>query len=310
MAYQDIGWVCLDELLALGAEIALVVTHRDDPRERIWFRSVAERAREAGLPVIAPPSVNAPDVVAEIARIAPDFVFSFYFREIIAPAVLSLARRGALNLHGSLLPRYRGRCPVNWVLINGETETGVTLHHMEARPDRGDIVAQRAVAIAEDETALGLNRKLGDAARLLLREVYPRLVAGTAPRRPQDHARATYFGGRRPEDGAIAWEEPARRIDALIRAVTAPYPGAFTSWRGAQLVVWSGRPLVEHRASGASPGEVLEVRPGTGVVVATGAGALVLERVQLAGALEETADRLGLAPGERLGERTAIGREA
>src|SRR5262249_39226387 len=205
--YQDIGWVSLDELLALGAEVAAVVTHRDDPRENVWFRSVAGRAREADLPVLMPASVNDPGVIATLARLAPEFIFSFYFRELLSPEVLGLARRAALNLHGSLLPRYRGRCPVNWVLVNGERETGVTLHHMDAKPDRGDIVAQRAVPIADDDTALSLNRKLGEAARLLLRETYPLLVAGRAPRIPQDHSRASYFGGRRPEDGRLQWRQ-------------------------------------------------------------------------------------------------------
>jgi len=304
MAYQDIGYVCLDELLALRAEVALVVTHPDPVNENIWFRSVADRARKAGLPVLRPPSVNAPDVVAAIAGLAPDFLFSFYFREIIGPEVLGLARRGALNLHGSLLPRYRGRCPVNWVLINGERETGVTLHYMEARPDRGDIVAQRAVPIADDDTALSLNRKLGEAARALLRETYPLLAAGTAPRIPQDHARATSFGGRRPEDGRIAWHQPARRLYDLIRAVTAPYPGAFTTYRGERLFVWWARPLDLGPRVGA-PGEVVEIRPGAGVVVAAGSGALLLDRVQLAGHDEQRADELavqtGLVMGERLG---------
>jgi len=304
MAYQDIGYVCLDELLALRAEVALVVTHPDPVNENIWFRSVADRARKAGLPVLRPPSVNAPDVVAAIAGLAPDFLFSFYFREIIGPEVLGLARRGALNLHGSLLPRYRGRCPVNWVLINGERETGVTLHYMEARPDRGDIVAQRAVPIADDDTALSLNRKLGEAARALLREAYPLLAAGTAPRSPQDHARATSFGGRRPEDGRIAWHQPARRLYDLIRAVTAPYPGAFTTYRGERLFVWWARPLDLGPRVGA-PGEVVEIRPGAGVVVAAGSGALLLDRVQLAGHDEQRADELavqtGLVMGERLG---------
>ncbi len=304
MAYQDIGYVCLDELLALRAEVALVVTHPDPVNENIWFRSVADRARKAGLPVLRPPSVNAPDVVAAIAGLAPDFLFSFYFREIIGPEVLGLARRGALNLHGSLLPRYRGRCPVNWVLINGERETGVTLHYMEVRPDRGDIVAQRAVPIADDDTALSLNRKLGEAARALLREAYPLLAAGTAPRSPQDHARATSFGGRRPEDGRIAWHQPARRLYDLIRAVTAPYPGAFTTYRGERLFVWWARPLDLGPRVGA-PGEVVEIRPGAGVVVAAGSGALLLDRVQLAGHDEQRADELavqtGLVMGERLG---------
>jgi methionyl-tRNA formyltransferase len=306
LAYQDIGWVCLDELLALGADVALVVTHPDDPDENLWFRSVAERARQAGLPLLVPPSVNDPKVVEEVARRSPDFLFSFYFREIIRPELLAVARRGALNLHGSLLPRYRGRCPVNWVLVNGERETGVTLHYMDPKPDRGDIVAQRRVVIDEDDTALTLNRKLGDAARLLLRETYPRLAAGTAQCFPQDHAHATYFGGRRPEDGRLLWDRPARQLHDMVRAVTHPYPGAFTTWRGERLFVWQARPL--DAAAAASPGEVTEVRARAGVVVATGGGALLLERVQLDGEDECRADeltaRLGLRPGERLGEAT------
>jgi len=304
MAYQDIGYVCLDELLALGAEVALVVTHRDDPHEQVWFRSVAERACRSNLPVMAPAFVNQTEVVEAIARLEPDFLFSFYFREILAPALLALPRRGAFNLHGSLLPRYRGRCPVNWVLINGERETGVTLHYMEARADRGDIVGQRAVSIGDDDTALTLNHKLGAAARELLRDVYPLLVAGTASRAPQDHARATYFGGRRPEDGRLEWSEPATRLYNLVRAVTQPYPGAFTTCRNKRLLVWWARPLEQLEAGGV-PGEVLEVRRGHGVVVATGRGALLLERVQLDGEdvcrADELAGCIGLLPGERLG---------
>ena len=304
MAYQDVGWVCLDELIALGADVRVVVTHRDDPREEIWFRSVAERARAAGLPVLAPASANAPAVVAEIARHAPDFLLSFYFREMLGQQILALPRQGALNLHGSLLPRYRGRCPVNWVLVNGERETGVTLHHMEAKPDRGDIVAQRAVAIANDDTALTLNRKLGAAARVLLQDTYPLLVAGAAPRVPQDHARASYFGGRRPEDGRIDWDVPARRVYDLVRAVCHPYPGAFTACRGRRLLVWWARPL--EGPSVGRPGEVLDIRRGLGVVVGTARGALLLERVQLDGDAERPADELAAAlalrPGERLGE--------
>ena len=304
MAYQDIGWVAVDELLSLGAEIAAVVTHRDDPGENVWFRSVAERARQAGLPVLMPASVNDPEVIATIARLAPDVIFSFYFRELLSAEVLALARQAALNLHGSLLPRYRGRCPVNWVLVHGERETGVTLHHMEARPDRGDIVAQRAVPIADDDTALSLNRKLGEAARLLLRETYPLLAAGRAPRIPQDHARASYFGGRRPEDGRLQWRQSAQQLYNLVRAVTHPYPGAFTTFRGRSLFVWWARPL-DDRQEG-FPGEVLEVRKGSGVVVASGSGALLLERVALEGDRERRADELagqvGITAGARLGD--------
>ena len=303
MAYQEIGWVCLDELLRLGADVAAVVTHHDDPDEEIWFRSVAGRAREAGIPVLVPADVNAPEVVQRIAALEPELLFSFYFRQVLKPALLAIPSRGALNLHGSLLPRYRGRCPVNWVLVHGETETGVTLHYMEPAPDTGDIVAQRRVAIAADDTALTLNRKLATAARELLGATFSPLLAGTAPRVPQDHARATTFGGRRPEDGRLAWQRPARELYDLVRAVTHPYPGAFTTCAGTKLLVWKATPI--DADVDAEPGRVTAVAPA-GIVVATGAGGLRLERVQLDGAAEEHgldfARRHGLRAGDRLGD--------
>jgi methionyl-tRNA formyltransferase len=303
MAYQDIGWVCLDELLRLGADVAAVVTHPDDPGEEIWFRSVATRAREAGIPVLVPSDVNAPHVVARIATLAPEFVFSFYFRQVLKPALLAIPSRGALNLHGSLLPRYRGRCPVNWVLVHGETETGVTLHYMEPTPDTGDIVAQRRVRITDDDTAGTLNRKLGDAARELVRATFPALVAGTAPRVPQDHERATTFGGRRPEDGRLAWQRPARELYNLVRAVTHPYPGAFTTWAGTKLLVWKATPV--DGPVNAEPGQVAAVSPA-GIVVATGHGGLLLEQLQLDGGAEERgldfARHRGVRAGDRLGD--------
>lgn len=274
-AYSEVGYACLDELLELGADVRLVVTHRDAPGEAIWFGSVAERARRAGIAVIEPDDVNAPETIARIAAAEPDLLFSFYYRQMMKPAVLDLPRAGALNMHGSLLPRYRGRAPVNWVLVNGERETGVTLHYMDPKPDHGDVVAQRAVAIGRDDTALDLTRKLAAAARAVLREVFPLLCAGTAPRRPQDHSSSSYFGGRRPADGAIDWRLSAERIRNLVRAVTDPWPGAIARFAGENLIVWWAE--TKPALAGAAPGEV---RLQDSVpLVATGAGALELVTV-------------------------------
>lgn len=301
-AYGEIGAASLETLLELGVDVALVVTHEDAPGERIWFRSVAELARGAAVRAIAPPNVNAPESLAIVADAAPDFLFSFYFRHMMKKPLLEIAKRGALNLHGSLLPRFRGRAPVNWVLVEGERETGLTLHYMDEKPDHGDIVAQRAVAIARDDSALSLTHKLAVAARELLRDAIPQLATGTAPRIPQDHTRSTYYGGRSPADGAIDWSEPAERVRNLIRAVTDPWPGAFTSLREQQLAIWWAEtvPLDVARP----PGEIFFALGGT-PCVAAGDGALALVRVGWPGDAPE--DAVAWARRERIhaGERCA-----
>lgn len=226
-AYHDVGVRCLAVLLAQGVEVPLVVTHRDDPRENIWFGSVARLARDHGLEVVTP---NEPAELAErLAAISPDFVFSFYYRHMLPARLLAAARRGAFNMHGSLLPRYRGRVPVNWAILRGETETGATLHEMVEKPDAGRIVDQMAVPILPDDVALDVFRKVTVAAELVLHRSLPRLVDGTAALTPQDLSQGSYFGGRRPEDGRIDWMRGAREIHDLVRAVAPPYPGAFTT---------------------------------------------------------------------------------
>lgn len=306
-AYGEIGWVSLQTLLEQGVDVPLVVTHEDAPGELRWFRSVRDLAREAGVRAITPIHVNTPETLALLAAADADFLFSFYFRQMLKPPALALARRGALNLHGSLLPRYRGRAPVNWVLIEGETETGVTLHYMDEKPDHGDVVAQRAVPIDRNDTALHLTRKLAEAARELLRDVIPRLAAGSAPRTPQDHARASYFGGRRPEDGEIDWRQPAERVRNLIRAVTRPWPGAFTSLRSRRWMIWSAETAPQDAPH--PPGELFFTRDGV-PSVATGDGALSLTHVSWADGdpsdARQWARSEGLRAGERCGDACAM----
>ncbi|KAG0162780.1 hypothetical protein DFQ30_001290 [Apophysomyces sp. BC1015] len=152
-AYHNVGARCLRVLLARGVDVALVVTHEDSPHERIWFESVAAVATDYGLPMITPADPRAPDLADTVRAAQPDFIFSFYYRHMLPAGLLALAPRGAYNLHGSLLPRYRGRVPTNWAVLNGETETGATLHEMTAKPDAGAIIAQTPVPILPDDTA-------------------------------------------------------------------------------------------------------------------------------------------------------------
>ena len=226
-AYHEVGARCLQALLEGGVDVQLVITHTDDPDERIWFASVADIASQAGIPVITPASANEPDVQARIASISPDYIFSFYYRQMIPMPVLSLAKIAPLNMHGSLLPKYRGRVPINWAVLHGETETGATLHVMAEKPDAGDIVAQQAVPIGPDETAGDVFAKVTTAAAKTLKGVLPQLLKGEVPRRPNNLAEGSYFGGRKPEDGRIHWGQTAAQVYNLIRAVAPPYPGAF-----------------------------------------------------------------------------------
>jgi methionyl-tRNA formyltransferase len=224
-AYHDVGVRCLRVLLDAGVAVPLVVTHRDDPAERRWFGSVAALARERGIEAWEDPAAE--ELGRRLRAAAPDFIFSFYYRRLLPVEWLGAARRGAYNMHGSLLPKYRGRAPVNWAVLMGERETGATLHRMVAKPDAGPIVDQEAVPIGDEETAWEVFGKVAAAAEAVMRRALPRLLAGAAPLRAQDLASGSYFGARRPEDGRIDWRKSAREIHNLVRAVAPPYPGAF-----------------------------------------------------------------------------------
>jgi methionyl-tRNA formyltransferase len=231
-AYHDVGVRCLKALLSAKVEVPLVVTVRDDPKENRWFASVADTAQEYGLPVVMPDDANGAGFADRVAQLEPDFIFSFYYRAMLGAPVLRSARLGALNMHGSLLPKYRGRAPVNWAILNGELQSGATLHYMVERADAGDIVDQLAVPILQDDDAREVFGKVTAAAEIVLARSLPGLIEGNAPRRPQPIEPGQYFGRRRPEDGRIDWSQPAVRIHNLVRAVAPPFPGAFTEVAG------------------------------------------------------------------------------
>jgi UDP-4-amino-4-deoxy-L-arabinose formyltransferase/UDP-glucuronic acid dehydrogenase (UDP-4-keto-hexauronic acid decarboxylating) len=264
------GCAGLKALLRNGFDVAAVFTYADSPDEAIWFDSVAELAARRGVSVYTPDDINHPLWVEKIRSLKPDIIFSFYYRHLVGQTILDIPTRGCLNLHGSLLPKYRGRAPINWVLVNGETETGVTLHYMTSKADDGDIVCQSKVGITSDDTALTLNAKMVEVADRMLDEYLPALKRGDAPRQPQDESQATYFGRRTPADGKIDWGRAAPDIHNLVRAVTRPYPGAFTFAGQRKLLLWEVRakPGQQHNAP---PGTVLGEDP---LEIACGKGAL------------------------------------
>jgi methionyl-tRNA formyltransferase len=240
-AYHNVGVRCLSVLMAHGLEIPLVITHKDSPSETIWFDSVEELATRAHLPSATPDDPNAPEWVERIRALKPDFIFSFYYRQMLRTEILDAARLGAYNMHGSLLPKYRGRVPINWAIIQGERHSGATLHRMVAKPDAGAMVSQQSVPILPDDTAFDVFQKVTVAAEIALDAALPKLIQGTATHTPLDLAQGSYYGGRKPEDGRIDWTLPADRIHNLIRAVAPPYPGAFADVRGKHLRILRSR---------------------------------------------------------------------
>ena len=303
-AYHNIGCTGLRALQAAGFDIAAVFTHKDDPGEQRFFSSVAEWCAEQDLPVFAPEEVNHPLWIERIREIKPDLIFSFYYRDLLSQELLDIPAMGAYNLHGSLLPRYRGRAPANWVLVKGEKETGVTLHQMTCRPDAGAIVAQLKVMIANDETALSLHNKLDQAAAHLLQDILPRFLTRQIPLTPQDENQASYFGRRTAADGQLFWQRPAQELDCLIRAVTRPYPGAFTYAGDRKLTIWQA--IVVNENAHQAPGTILALEP---LRIACGEGALEIVAGQSESGLfvrgSQLARELGLSIGMRLGPKVS-----
>ncbi len=239
--YSDVGYKCTKWLLEANEEVKLIYTHPDAPGENRWWDSMKELGLSRGVPVRVVESLDDPSEAERIRALAPDFVFSFYFRKLIPKAVLDIPRRGALNMHGSLLPAYRGRSPVNWAILEGATETGATLHYMTERADSGDIVEQERVPIGPDDDALTVSHRVSEAAVLVLSRAYPKLKTGIAQRRPLDVSKGSVRGGRKPEDGKIDWMKSAKQVHDLVRAVAPPWPGAFTDVFGPKVAIYRTR---------------------------------------------------------------------
>jgi len=249
-AYSPVGREALAGLLDACIKVLALYTYPQSESET-WFEPPAVIAEAKNIPVRYEKRFNEDSVFDAISSLKPDFLFSFYFREMIQARFLDLPRMGAYNLHGSLLPKYRGRAPINWVLVKGETQTGITLHAMTPKPDDGDIVGQTTLPIDWDDTAVSLTLKSAEAGRILIRDVVPKLLAGTAVRINQKSlAPSTYFGGRKPEDGELDFAMPATEAFNLIRAVADPWPNAFIHSTGGSLHIPWALPTSLHCPSG------------------------------------------------------------
>jgi methionyl-tRNA formyltransferase len=279
--YSEVGFECLSLLLERGDNVVALFTHEDNPNEKIWFQTPAVAARKKGIPVFTPEKITTPEWLERIAALQPDLILSVYYRNMISTKILGLAKLGAFNLHGSLLPKYRGRAPINWAVLHGEPRIGMTLHRMVKAPDAGAIVDQEGIDLGPRDTAEQAFRKVLPCARRVIARQIDALLAGTATETPQDESQVTYFGGRKPEDGRIDWTRTSGQIFNLIRAVTDPYPGAFTDLPGARLMVWWAEPeSPATKGLRGRAGEVLSVSP---LVVATADGALELTKTEWRG---------------------------
>ena len=284
------GHRCLESLIEAGERVDAIVTL--DPALGAttsgWvpFDGLADRL---GVPLLSVRDLNRPEEVARVAELRPDLIIVIGWTRLLAEALLALPRLGAIGFHASLLPRYRGRAPVNWAIINGEAETGNTMFYLDPGVDTGDIIDQRAIPIEDTDDCATLYEKVSDAGTAMLLQHLPGLRAGTAPRRRQDASLATVMPRRRPEDGRIDWTRGRRALFDWVRALTHPYPGAFTELAGRRLFVW--RAETGSAATTSRPGTLLE-GPDGAIEVATGDGTLRLHAVQWDGEPEATAEIL------------------
>lgn len=273
-AYHDVGVRCIETLLAHNIEIALIVSHQDNPDENIWFDSVAELARRYDIPLITPDDPNTPEFVEKVKGLNADWLFSFYYRHMLSTELLNSVNNGALNMHGSLLPHYRGRVPINWAIIHGEKHTGASLHYMVEQPDAGELIGQQRVPILPNDTAVQVFRKVVVAAECLLDQYLPDLIAGTLVSSKMDLSTGSYFSGRCAADGQLDIRQSAWTMHNLIRAVAPPYPGAYLDIEGQRFILnsslYTGQKAAEQQARiywsdqrcyiDARDGERLEIR--------------------------------------------------
>lgn len=258
-AYHDIGCIGLLSLIKSGYDILSVITHADQKKENIFFRSVKKIALKNNIPVFMPININNIIWIIYLKKINPDILFSFYYRNILCKDILSIPKFGAFNLHGSLLPKYRGCCPLNWSIINGEDQTGVTLHRMTEKIDHGPIIAQVKVKIHKSDDAISLHKKMCNAAFNMLNNVLPEILNKNIYAMSSNYSSSSYFGKRSREDGLIDWNQPAEKIYNFIRGLSKPWPGAFSYLDNKKIIFWKAK--IINNIHDIFPGCIIHMNP-------------------------------------------------
>ena len=271
----------LEALAAASHDVVGVLTAPDRRRgcgKQVSYPPVKERALELGLPVIQPETLRG-EAREQVSALDPELLACFAYGKIFGPRFLALFDRGALNVHPSLLPRYRGPAPIPAAILSGDPETGVTIQEMAEEMDAGAVYAQARIPLTGEETSETLGIRAADVGAALLVDVVDRVQADAVAPRPQDESQATYTKLVEKEDGRIDWSRPAAEIERMVRAYT-PWPHAFTSFHGERLAILEAAPA-DRASAQATPGRVLRVDTSNGILVETGNGLLALRKLQL-----------------------------
>lgn len=306
MGSPDFALPCLDKLLQSPYQVTAVVTQPDRPKGRgkkLTFTPVKEKALEKGIPVLQPEKINNPEFIEKLKTMAPDVFVVVAFGQILKQELLNLPALGCINVHASLLPKYRGAAPIHWAIINGEKETGVTTMFMDQGMDTGDMILKKRIPIGEEDTTGLIHDKLAEAGGELLIETLELLLNKKVPRETQDHELATYAPILTREHELIDWTKTDREVHNLVRGMN-PWPGAYTTFENKIVKIWEAK-VIEDVSEEAKPGTVLSVVNGEGICVKCGQGALLVSLLQPQGKQAMAGD--AWARGARLKKGITLG---
>lgn len=300
-----LGRHCLQRICPRYQVAAVVVLKETMAQSKSRYAYFDDLAEQFGFDLIRVSRVNDPGVIERFRSIAPDLILELGWSEIIPRKIIAIPSRGCVGVHGAILPDVRGGASMNWALIRGAAEWGVTLMYLHEKVDQGDIIGIRKFRIQPRDDIATVHLKSDQATADLLEEHLPLIEKGAAKRRPQSGEKFECLPPRKPSDGVIDWTKSAVEIDRWIRAQTHPFPGAFTWYEKRKLFAWCASLLYLHLPMESEPGTIVEIKEGEGLCVRTADGVILLTRIQAENDVEmwadEWAQRYGVKNGNRFG---------